>query len=59
MHTIPQTAFWNLRARGNLKAWGYTYNWNSSGMAGLHVNVEFPQGTDKSVHAFLKTAYFK
>ena len=28
-------------------------------MAGLHVNVEFPQGTDKSVHAFLKTAYFK
>ena len=28
-------------------------------MGGLHVDLEFPQGTDKSVHAFLKNAYFK
>ena len=28
-------------------------------MRGLYVNLEFPQGTDKSVHVFLKTAYFK
>ena len=31
----------------------------SEGMGGLHVDLEFPQGTDKSVHAFLKNAYFK
>ena len=58
IHTIPQTAFQNLRERvggstGNLKAWGYTYNWNSEGMGGLHVDLEFPRGTDKSVRAFL------
>ena len=28
-------------------------------MGGLHVDLEFPQVTDKSVHAFLKIAYFK
>ena len=28
-------------------------------MGGLHVDLKFPPGTDKSVHAFLKNAYFK
>ena len=48
-----------ISSPGNLKARGYTYNWNFGGMGGLHVDLEFPQGTDKSVHAFLKNAYFK
>ena len=28
-------------------------------MGGLHVDLEFPKGTDKSVHAVLKNANFK
>ena len=58
IHTIPQTAFQNLRARVggralNRKSEGMGYNWNSKGMGSLHVDLEFPQGTDKSVRAFL------
>ena len=42
---------------GNLKEWGYLlYDWNSEGMGGRGLYLEFPQGTDKQL--YLENAYF-
>ena len=48
IHTIPWTAERNSEGKaGNPKAWGGdAYNWNSEGMVGGGVDLEFPQGTD-------------